>query len=814
MYLLVFYSFKILLLNTGPNESTVTSISVFAFMIFIEKALAAILVPLIVHTDPAAGGNSQWMTRPVSGKMLFAVKMSLVLGLLLLLPLLGECIHLILNGTGFKYTLIALAETAVAELGFILPLVLLAVLTPNFSRYALVGALPLFAALILYFSPQIRTELLGSLSQTLYLSKMLVLDILIISIVPCIIYYQYKSRNTKRAVILSLSMLILFPVVWGNWNLDFSRQPPVLTDQDPLVKNLIVAPGDSIRHSEGHGQGYSFINSFEGSTYCYLVPGQYLLYLDSHSNIHLTDKRGADFPLYGREIDNRQEPIDFDVTKRDALSHMLEGAAIFPEPERQDTGSDNMGYRFGGTMLEVKEPQGTRSQFPVPLTYSADARFSLIRLKDIGRLPLDEGAAARIGEDSIKITGKSVEGNTCEIKLHMDIKNLFLAGSVNNPYKIKVKGPGYHPFVFQWGFVLHNPVTEEAILPKSIEWNYIRIPPILKTNCWFAFKIPQTDTEQWLKNAKMVVYRAEKNAGFSKSFCIENLDLNDTRLFPPDNDERNLRHRLEKIRLPKNPTSTDIRSYIGNIMALDYFREGNHDPRIAKLAQIGKKHLPILARIGYRFHDNRTPIVTRVIKQFAGAEDKELILSVLPHYPGLIETVSRFGWIMEAKPQVLKRLAGGDPVRIHRETIRAAISYNDPSFHADLYRVLNERSAETLATLYPALKKLPGFDLQKLIRNAWLRFRYDSKEEVCFIMPLVLEYGNIDALAIGVRLYASHALEKYDQLKLEKALSRFTAYTGKMERIREWFDRNKHRLHFEAVQKKFRVSPRAPRPRD
>ncbi|MCP4147794.1 MAG: hypothetical protein GY757_08580 [bacterium] len=223
--LLVYY-----VLFTLPTtmEQSPGRISLFIFVIFaifIKQGLTVILVPVAVQSDPVVGSSAPWLTRPISRLKLFSAKMTLLLGLFLVLPLLGEFLRLWFSGLNMMYMPYALLEKAVEQLVFILPLILLAVLTRNITRYFLAAALPLLLLLLIYFSSQFREYLYGSLDANLPASKLLVIKLFIILVAAIAILYQYHSRKTIHTAIIALLGIILLPTVWNMQEWNFGPPP-------------------------------------------------------------------------------------------------------------------------------------------------------------------------------------------------------------------------------------------------------------------------------------------------------------------------------------------------------------------------------------------------------------------------------------------------------------------------------------------------------------------------------------------------------------------------------------------------------------
>ena len=108
-----------------------------------QALLLLVIVPFVVHEEPLVGTTAFWLTRPLSGRLLLKSKMLYVAVVLILPPLLLEIIVLAANGFRFHDLLLAAPQVVMDQLSLIAAIAVVAVLTPTFGRYAIVGVIAL-----------------------------------------------------------------------------------------------------------------------------------------------------------------------------------------------------------------------------------------------------------------------------------------------------------------------------------------------------------------------------------------------------------------------------------------------------------------------------------------------------------------------------------------------------------------------------------------------------------------------------------------------------------------------------------------------
>ncbi|MCP4155908.1 MAG: MFS transporter [bacterium] len=798
--LITYLPIKTLLIYSMQGDFTFFAL--FQLMNFIKKALVVILVPLLVQTDPVVGDSPYWLTRPISWRDLFFAKISVIVLLFLALPLLGEFLRLMFNGLSVGLIFASLVPFAIRELGFILPIMLIAVITANFVNYVLAAIIPLSVMLMMTFSPSLVSDLLGSSSQTQLFSKMLVLGIFIIAVACSAILYQYLSRKTVRTVTFSILGFLLIPVLLNVWQLDFIRNPmPLLPANHPLVGDIFISTDSIIERISTSESGDNSQGTYSGAISYYLAPGKTHIQVESFNNIRLNTIKGEEVNLKERHTKGLMSFEDSGSLEK--LSYMLDGSSILITPRDYDY----QRHQLPNIMLNLSGKESNMIKNRGPFTYSAHIHFRLFNFKPIARLPLEVGASVGIDTNSVRVLEIKRERKEYIVTAQMNFLELHSPGLLKRRHPLERRQSRDD----KWKFVLHNPVQKEVLLSSETPPPSISAYPFEIHHGEIRFEVPAGLTEQWFREAQLVVYKVETTARFIKRISLDNVYINDSYSRyenPSPKKKSRVTALLNKLQLPPNPTTSEVRNYLGTILKTNRDEIETEDLLMEKLVQIGNRHISLLVEMGDRFYSDNSLYAAAAINRLAAPGDKEIIIPALNKYPELMQTVERYNWIKDAKVILLQQLRQ-EPADFPEIWIKTAVKYGEPSFYPHLEKLLIRNEPEILREVYRDLRKLPGFDLSKVVTTVWNRSRYGRAAEVCLILPLILEYGESDALRIGTRLLSSGTISESERNKLWESLRRFTNYNGKAANLAAWYEKNKTNLHFDKKKKKFVVQNRA-----
>ena len=203
---------------------------------FAQILLAGVLLPLLVHTHAATGTTAFWMTRPFPTSTVARSKLLSLSALFLGIPAMCDAVVMVLYGVPVVPLLLAIAEASLQRAAVLFIFLSIAVLTPNFVRFAVaIGGMVLAAAVI------INVWVIVSMSQAKDMFAYAVLTvadvsplgspyepdptpavfatIAVILVGVLIVTHQYRTRATKRTIIIAIggaviALLIAFAWPW------------------------------------------------------------------------------------------------------------------------------------------------------------------------------------------------------------------------------------------------------------------------------------------------------------------------------------------------------------------------------------------------------------------------------------------------------------------------------------------------------------------------------------------------------------------------------------------------------------------------
>lgn len=196
---------------------------------FLQGMMILVMVPLIIQEDSIVGTTAFWFTRPISRKGLLITKTTFTLTILIILPLLAEIFVLIANGVMADHVFLAIPEILFEKTAFIIPFFLLSVLTPKFSRYALVGMIVFAVFAVIGIISSVVMMFVPSLAKFLYnyelyknpsleASLKLATDTYVIVIGAFLIIHQCLTRYSARTIrwfVVTYLLMMCFTKVWA-----------------------------------------------------------------------------------------------------------------------------------------------------------------------------------------------------------------------------------------------------------------------------------------------------------------------------------------------------------------------------------------------------------------------------------------------------------------------------------------------------------------------------------------------------------------------------------------------------------------------
>jgi hypothetical protein len=196
-------------------------------MIMIPWLALTAVVSFIVHDSPPSGTTEFWMTRPISGRQLFASKFIVVFLICVLMPVLAYRILravMLTSETGAINIQMTLNYTEIGILIFMLCLMLIASLTQNMMQYifAIFGiifviSLTAFTRTTVIFS-SFGKESAGQHPRHPDALKWTLIALSITGLV-FLIYNQYTRRRRMVTIIFSVLLASVLHVIWRLWPL-------------------------------------------------------------------------------------------------------------------------------------------------------------------------------------------------------------------------------------------------------------------------------------------------------------------------------------------------------------------------------------------------------------------------------------------------------------------------------------------------------------------------------------------------------------------------------------------------------------------
>ena len=219
-------------IHPGDQVVQYIYIAVLKLVPVFQGLLLVVVIPFLVHEEPLVGTTAFWFTRPIRRSTLLKSKAFFAI-ILIALPLFAEIAVLAANGiTGHDISL-AIPEIVMSELKAVVFIGLLAAITPNFGRFAAVGAGLVVSLLLVSFGISwiklLHISDVGAdtaFGVTRAKSAGIASDIVTIIAGSGIIIYQYLTRKTKTSVILGVVVVVATLAIQSFWIWDFFNESP------------------------------------------------------------------------------------------------------------------------------------------------------------------------------------------------------------------------------------------------------------------------------------------------------------------------------------------------------------------------------------------------------------------------------------------------------------------------------------------------------------------------------------------------------------------------------------------------------------
>lgn len=803
--LLVVLQFVLIGSGASPGDRLMQALySTLSTLVPLFQALVLIvIIPHVVQDEPLVGTTAFWFTRPISRGALLESKTLFALVVLLIPPLIAEVIVLAANGATGHDIALAVPEIVMQQLALILDVAVLAVVTSNFGRFAVLGAVVVVAMILLqlaifwttlFWHPE--NMLAGHYSLTQ--SRSVAGSALTILLAGALIAHQYLTRRTKRTVAGMFIALALVLATQTFWPWDFLTHPVVVAnDPNFNAAPIKVSLGGYVNSSDVmtmRGQGAPAKNisaqlDTEGAPKGYILEPK-----DVRPRLTLPDGRSI-------EVQKAQNTY-FSRPNSEALEYALGGTPIV-------NASDY--FNNINTSLFTVDAETYQKYVDVPLKLSADIDFVASRYVLAAEMPLEKGARYDHGSEHDVITDVLHQPAGVDIVLRERALHLLFKSADEPSWQQAVLGSD------KIVYLLLNKKRGEAVLQK--QENNMNIDfgmgsqRLVNKPVRLSFgqspnngQVTPDLTPEWLADATLVRLELTPSATFSKELTVDAFKLSG-QIRTSSNFRFNDRVQadpavLHKIALPPNATKDEVRKYLEEIMVASRKQVswGDKDPQVGMLAQAGPENLDVLIEFADRYQQTGAETYfTDAIERVARPQDEALILEELGNDRNLADLVVKYGWQNDARATLL---AGLDQQKrdLPASWIKAVAMLEDPSTYPALEACLVDGNGKQ--QIYDAIKGLPGIDLSSAVDTMWKKAKYGNTYEVLNACGIAAENGHADAVETAARIMKEEK-NQYERKRARQVITKYTPATGDDDAVIAWVESNRGKLTFDPQAKKF-----------
>jgi hypothetical protein len=412
----------------GPARAASGDIGASGVFIWIVSFLSPVLlwllllamIPLVIQEEPTVGSTAFWLTRPVSGFTVLLAKAAFIGGFLILALSAVEVAILRLERIPPLGLGLAAVDIVAGWLVTTMYLVVLAVLTQTFARFAITGAVLvvgywLTASLLLgILSVSTRGRYHGLvLDSTLAASRGLVGWALVLALGGLVVTSQYVTRRTtwtRAGALLALVGIALVGHVW-HWDFLDRRAPAVVPASVAESLATTVAP-DSLSVSEPRSEYGSRPKRvvFGRLAFSGLAPGYVAQPEGVAGSLHLGATRvEADIPYAMRRLHRPEVPgraLGFGQWSPEGVERVLGGVRVVGlDPSHEAV-----------PLVEVDDALYARHGAGAG-RYSVSVSFAVKSYHVTGHLPLKAGERLAWSTGYVELTSITPQTDGIEVTL-------------------------------------------------------------------------------------------------------------------------------------------------------------------------------------------------------------------------------------------------------------------------------------------------------------------------------------------------------------------------------------------------------------
>lgn len=505
---------------------------------FLQGLMVIVMVPLIIQEDSLVGTTAFWFTRPISRKGLLITKFCFVSLFLIAVPFITEIFVLAANKITVHHIILAIPEILIEKLAFVIPFFILAILTPKFSRYALVGisvfavfaVIGIISSVVMIFLP-ILTKFLYNFdlykNPSLEFSVKVAKDIFVIVVGSLLIGHQFLTRYTARTVrwfVVAYFVMMCFSRVWS-W--DFLKE--VVSTKAALTSTSLlkvdfdthyVTISDEFRYRKKDARGKS-IDVKEITTG--LPEGQFAI-LRGLTDVYMKYPDGS--ILKAGYVSTKKKETFTNEKFMAPLQAVLKNVKLL----------NPFQGKFSYTEIFSLEDIDLNRYKDKAGTYSANASLDVYKYNTVAEVPLKQGAKDSFGSEQIVIYDILERPNGISVIVGEKKTNLLFDRAIEKKSRYDFAQDIYSDF--NNVYLIVNQKRNEAFLAESGGNLYADMmaaygPTRLETKAkQFDFTyindrsgaLPQID-KNWLADAKLVRIDAEKIGKYPMNLQIANFTL-------------------------------------------------------------------------------------------------------------------------------------------------------------------------------------------------------------------------------------------------------------------------------------------------
>ncbi len=260
---------------------------------------------------------------------------------------------------------------------------------------------------------------------------------------------------------------------------------------------------------------------------------------------------------------------------------------------------------------------------------------------------------------------------------------------------------------------------------------------------------------------------------------------------------------LLRVKLPKDPTSSEIINYINIIYTLSRNQRTHlgSDPQVGMLTKVGKNNIDLLLQAS-KSGVSWVKYGIEAINILADDKDKEFILKNLKSNYSLSKVIFDKGWCEDAE-EVLFSLISSTSGYLPREAIKCLAALKKEEHYPILLNYM--KAGWNSHTTYGIIKNLPNIEITKDLQLAWENSR-GNNYQIGYLTRDTLSTGYIPAFHFLFETIEDNYKVPHTIYNAESLIKQFTYQLGEKSDLKAWYAKNKEHIIFDKKLVKYIVS--------